>query len=307
MRYTLNFLLPAIGLMVSSCVMVHTLQTRVPTSPVYTVNPESMLVLSTFDATAENFRKNKSELFAVLTDKLILDIAADIKTRIGLEPVTVMGLTRMDVFSGSQDSAVVALMEEKNSTDAILITYLNVRFDRTGVEVTRDEDGSKSREAYYDIVSTVRYHWYTRNGLFLSEEMKITRFHSSRVVFSGLFAAGPNVVKKKKDAFSITEENMHCYLNLFLPGYAPRSRPIYTGREFKLFKLAIDGQDYETALLESIQYIDHPNRKVAARAHYNCAVMYERLGQYDLVKQYLDTAFRLHYHPFPSSMLEDYY
>jgi hypothetical protein len=301
---TLVFSLSVICL--NACVAVHTLQTSVPTAPVYTVHPERVLLLNTYDVKEKNYRSNKEELFTLMLDKSLLDLSSDIKRRTGVEPVKRLGLTKTTGSLETRDSLVAALMTEHQASDAIVITSFNVSFDQTDVVVTRNEDGSKDREAQYDIVSNIHYLWFNQDGLYKFDDIAVRRFHSTRSVLSGLFAAGPNVVKQKEDAFAVVEENHIRYLNLFLPGYDIRMRPVFVKKEFNLFKLAVDQQDFEKALLEAAQFINHPDRKIAAQANYNCAVISERLDRHDQVKQYLSESFKLYRYPFTANMLADY-
>ncbi len=111
--------------------------------------------------------------------------------------------------------------------------------------------------------------------LFRDEEIEVRRFHSTRSVLSGLLAFGPNVVKQQDDVYSIVEENTIRYLNLFLPGYDFRIRPVFTGKEFSAFKLAVDANDFEKALGETLSLATNFDRKVAAQANYNDAVHHD--------------------------------
>ncbi len=242
----------------------------------------------------------------VLLDKAMLDLSRETQKRIAVETITIPGLTKTDSQTSIRDSLIIKLMDEHFASDAIVITSFDVYFNQTEVVVTRDEDGSKSREANYDIVSKIRYLWYDQNGFYRDEEIDVSRFHSTRSVLSGLLAAGPNVVKQQEEVYTIVEENTIRYLNLFLPGYDFRTRPVFTGKELTAFKLAIEGEDYEKALDEAMRLTSSPDRKLAARANYNVAVMYERLERYDEVKRYLLESSRLFPHEFTTFMLQDY-
>jgi len=295
-----------ISICLGSCVTVHTVRTGVPITPIHQVNPERFVLLNTYDVAAEKYRTNKEQFFMVLLDKALLDMSRDIQKRTGLDAPAKLGLTSAGTSSSVRDSVVMNIMMEHQASDAIVITSFTVYFEQTDVVVTRDDDGSKNREAHYDIISNIRYLWYDREGLFRDEEIDVRRFHSTRSVLSGLLAAGPNVVKQQDDVYSIVEENTIRYLNLFLPGVDFRMRPVFTGKEFTVFKHAIDANDYERALGEALRLVDAPDRKVAAKANYNAAVMYERLEHYHKVKQYLLESAKLYRYEFTNMMLEDY-
>ncbi len=139
--------------LVGSCVSVHSVRTGVPITPIHQVDPQRILLLNAYDVTVNNYRSNKEQFFNVLMDKALLDISRDIQKRIGQEAPTRLGLTKAGEASSSRDSVVMNLMNEEQASDAIVITSFTVYFDQTEVVVTRDDDGSKSREAHYDIVS----------------------------------------------------------------------------------------------------------------------------------------------------------
>ncbi|MBK6936729.1 MAG: tetratricopeptide repeat protein [Chitinophagaceae bacterium] len=96
---------------------------------------------------------------------------------------------------------------------------------------------------------------------------------------SGLLAAGPNIVVQRNDAWKMIIDNAQLYLNYFFPGEVGRSRPLFTGKGFEAVSAAIAKDDYEAALTESLRMINDPKKEIAAKALYNCAVLFERKNQ----------------------------
>jgi hypothetical protein len=295
-----------IWVVLGSCTSMMTLQNRILTTPVHTVFPQRMLLLNTVDVSKQNYRDNKDQLFILLIDKTLLDLEREIKDRKVIESEILKGLTPVGNTRAQRDSVVLSLMNDKGSTDAIVISSYEVFFEQREVVVTENDDGSKDREALYDLISRIRYLWYNREGLYKDELIEVVRFHSSRSVLSGLLAAGPNIVKQQDDAFSITEENVVRYLNLFLPGYEYRTRPIFTSGEFSSLQTVLNAQDYEGALEICERLTNNPKRKIAGQANYNCAVLNEQLRQYSKVRPYLEEASRLYVHLNIEEMLHDY-
>jgi len=154
-----------------------------------------------------------------------------------------------------------------------------VYFNQTNVEVTRDNNNKKDRTAYYDIVCDIQYSFYAKDSLIKEKKLGNRSFHSSRAVISGLLATGPNVVVQRKDAWNMVLDNGQLYLNYFFPGEARRSRSLFTGKGFETVQSAITKEDYEAALIESLRMIKDPNKEKAAKALYNCAVLFERKNQ----------------------------
>ena len=145
-----------------------------------------ILILNAFNASEIKARKNKKELFAELADSLKHYLRNEIRGNTEFEIVVSEGLendTAGHILNG--------LLQKHNCTSAIIISKLNVYFEQNGVEVTKNSDGSKTREAFYDICSDVRYLYYVNNA---TPEVK-------RSVASGMLAAGPDIVGKSKYAF----------------------------------------------------------------------------------------------------------
>jgi tRNA splicing ligase len=178
-------------------------------------------------------------------------------------------------------------MKENLASHAIVIRSFDVFFNQTHVDVVKNDQGNKNRTAYYDIVADIGYSFYSAGTLLKETDIHKSRFHSSRSVISGILAAGPNIVVKRDDAMRIMLENGHDYLNYFFPGEARRSRPLFTGKGFEAVNAAIIKADYEIALTESLRMINYPDKEKAAKACYNCAVLFERKNQPDETKAYL--------------------
>ena len=88
-----------------------------------------------------------------------------------------------------------------------MISNLSVYFEQTNVEVTRDYDGSKTREASYDICSDVRYLYYVNAAAPEVYDKKKCSFFTKRNVASGILAAGPDVIRKSKYTFIAIRQN----------------------------------------------------------------------------------------------------
>jgi hypothetical protein len=307
MRHFFYFLIGSvIYFSLGGCANTQILRTRKPTVPVYSIQPEHILLINAADIASQKYRDGKEELFLQILDKTLLDLSREIKLRIGTQSVIHDGFLNTGTTAQYRDSLVRNLMVKAGVSDAIVIQSFDTYFYKHDVEVVENPDGTRSREVKYDLESDIRYLWYARTGLFQDKTIHVSRFHSSRSAISGALAVGPNIVVQQSDAYAITEENVIQYLNMFLPGYEFRSRVLFTGGEFKEMKKAYDSQNFEQALLESTKLVNHPKARTAAQANYNCAVLCESLGQYNQIKRYLVESNRLHPDINTSSMLEDY-
>ena len=240
-----------------------------------------------------------------LLESTLFDISKEVRNRSGINSKVIHGITKTGNPGLQSDSIINTLMIQYNATHAIAITFFNIYFDQTEVQVTKDEDG-KSREAFYDIVSEINYVFYDKNGVFKERKMVQRRFYSSRFVLSGLLAAGPNVVSKRDDAFGMARNNLVKYLNNFFPGWEERSRTLFVGKELSTVRTALAVGDYEAAMEESRRFTNHPDHKLAAKANYNCAVLFERENRPFSVKLHLEQSLRMYSLPEAGSMMNDY-
>ncbi|MBL7741079.1 MAG: hypothetical protein JNK14_17790 [Chitinophagaceae bacterium] len=275
------------------------------TIPLYKLDkaPQKFLLLSTYNITAQEYRNNKEELFISLTDELMDQLSKKIHEKAGIPAQVVHGYTRS---AGNTDSTMHALMVQNQASHAIMIDSFSVYFDQTNVEVTKNYDGSKRRVAYYDIVSDIGYRLYSTDSLVRKMHIRRKRFHSTREVSSVLFNIGPNVVVQDDYAKDITMENGQHYFNCYFPGEAVRNRTLFAGKELGNVNQAVTRGDYETALSESLRFVNDSNKEKAAQACYNCAVFFERKHQTAGALLYLRQSLSLFNLPEAKKMLADF-
>lgn len=162
------------------------------------------------NATYSKEKSNKQkELFQMLADSLQQTLSIKLKDKFNREAEVLQTTISPAEYT---DSLIQVLMKTKSASAAIVIREINIYFPQTGVEVERSSSGSKIRTASYDICSFVRYNFFRLAKNSRKSEITKCEFHSERGVISGLLAAGPNVVKKKKDAFKQIPENIDRYL-----------------------------------------------------------------------------------------------
>src|SRR5689334_4630254 len=236
-----------------SCTPERIILSHVQTIPLYPINPapSQFLVLSTYDVPAQDFRERKEKLFMNLLDTMLSQVTQAASDRCVVYSDVIFGITK----TGNRDSTVRALMKEHHASHAIVITFFNVYFEQTKVEVTKDSTG-KTREAFYDIVSVINYSMYDEKGVFKDLTMKDRRFHSSRFVLSGLLAIGPDIVANRSDALDMASIRPEKYLDNFFPGWADRRRTLFVGKGLKTVGAAIDVGDYDTAMKESLRLVN---------------------------------------------------
>lgn len=167
-----------------------------------------IVIINAFDPSKDKSRKNKQELFTELADSLkeylnyFLAGKKDTKT------------TRMpELLKDISVNNLQAIMTQSEAIMVIVILKLNVYFDQTNVDVTKNSDGSKSREASYDICCQVSYNIYQPGVSIVLAEEKNCEFFTTRSVASGLLAAGPDVVGKKKYTYDMVRKNAFKFIS----------------------------------------------------------------------------------------------
>jgi len=161
-----------------------------------------ILILNAYDASEMKARKNKKELFAELADSLKHCLRSEIVRYSAFEAVVAE-----EPMSDTAGLILHALLQKYNCARAVVINNLNVYFERTDVEVTKNDDGSKSRVASYDICSEVQY-WYYGNAVAARVfDRKRCEFFGKRNMASGMLATGPDIVGKSKYAFIAIRQN----------------------------------------------------------------------------------------------------
>lgn len=170
--------------------------------------PGNILIINSFDAMSIKARKNKKELFAELADSLKQLLHNRVQPQSQLQVNIIPGLFNETTNS---DSTIFSLMSNHNASTAIVIKKLDVHFNQTGVVVTGVKN-DKTRTASYDICAVITYILYNSETKLKEVEISICEYYTDRIVTSGLLAAGPDVVVKRKDAFKIIAKNAEKYL-----------------------------------------------------------------------------------------------
>lgn len=169
----------------------------------------NILIINSFDVTSSKMRKNKKELFWQLIDSL-KQILYEATPPPNGGKLIVIGDLMPD--TPDSDRTIRLIMLQHSASKAIVIKKIDAFFDQTKVEVTKEADG-KNRTAYFDICSTITYCLYYSGTKGKDNEISVCEFYTKRNVLSGLFAAGPDIVGKKKDVFEIVRKNALKYLS----------------------------------------------------------------------------------------------
>jgi len=288
-----------------SCIIPVTLNTSIPTLPTrdFKTPPQKIVVANAYDVKAASVRDNKEKLFGELVNLTVRQTSNEINRRSEIPATFVEGIA---VPASQPDSSIQKLMTTHLASHAIIVKSFNASFEQTAVNVTEADDGSKNRQAMYDIIVDIGYTFHNWSGRQFDTLISARRFHSSRSVLSGLLAAGPNIVANSEDALDGIYANVDMYLKSFFKGTENRTRIINITKEFKEVNSLIQAGEHEKAFQVCESLRSSVKSDVASRASYYCAVLLEYMGRYNEVKFYLEESLRGYYSPDAEIMLQDY-
>jgi hypothetical protein len=172
----------------------------------------NILVINSYDVMSQKFRKGKKELFLELTDSLKQILYESTPAPNG-KMIIIPTLLKDTITLGS---AIDSLLLQNGASRAIVIMSLDAFFNQTGVEVSKDENG-KSREASFDLCANINYRLYQKGAQWSHSKITNCKYFTTRSVVSGFFAAGPDIVGKKKHVFKIVRANALEYLAKEMP------------------------------------------------------------------------------------------
>ena len=175
---------------------------------------------------------------------------------------------------------IIQTLSEEHDPDYIFsLDNYDLYFDQE-VQVYEDDEGNKSKTAYYDLVLNTYITIYAADGNVvdkMKEELRI--LHDSRGVLSGLLAVGPSMGKADENVLKISDELGRMFIQKFYPTSVSEMRLFYARKEFApAFKAYLKG-DWNSVERDLLQLAKIENKKTQGRAAYNLAIFYENLGK----------------------------
>lgn len=174
---------------------------------------------------------------------------------------------------------IAALINHYHADLALGIASFRPGVEQGDVTVERDEDGSKNRTARYYMAAGGTLNIYTKDTLVRSFLFSQSQFLSDRAVVSGLFAAGPSLVKNRKAAVGVSVLAAGDLARKFVPQTISFQAALFTLSELKDVTDLIRREDYDAALSGALALTSNNKTTVSARAHYYCALVYHQRGQ----------------------------
>lgn len=188
------------------------------------------------------------------------------------------------------NNSVVSLLQQYSTNYLLTLDALELHRGQE-VEVAENEDGTKSRQAYYDLVLTASLSLFDQYGNVL-DKIKVDdqQYIDDRSVISGLFAVGPNVGNFAEVANPMAYDLGFHFASLFSEQEVIVVRQFHTGKVFKEAARLVDKGQWLEAEKILLPIADHSDKKIARRAAENLAIVYEAMGAYEKSKQWQDKA-----------------
>lgn len=267
----------------SSCMTYVPVQKTLPPEIILPEENAEFLFVNRFEPDDLNYtNKNKIEVYEIGLERFIGGLKAGFDTSryyhltLG-DTVMPSHSAHEPAFNLSSELARQLCLEYDQNYLLTLDNY-DLFFDKD-VELIEDDDGSKSKTAYYDLVLNTYVTVYNAEGLVLDkiqDELRI--LHKKGTVLSELFAIGPSMGKTDKNTMLISDELGRKFIQKLYPLTISEMRIFYVSKEFsKAFK-AYNHQDWQTVEEELMKLTKSTNPKIEGRAAYNLSVLYENLN-----------------------------
>lgn len=253
---------------------------------------DKVAVVSAFDTTRLDFRENKNTVFSNGSNELIKSLVKELRQQTELNVVLLDTLISEDTLyfypPKSIDVAGRGAFGKRAGAPLLLVLEsFQVYFDKE-MEVVKEEDGSKSRTAHYDLVAAASINLYDSAG-YLVDEAAFEMIHpdyDSRSVLSGLLAAGPSMKKARKHAMVLSRDIGLAWVDGLFPSEVVVERYIFTNKVPKESIEALLAQDWQTAISLLTPLTSHSDRKISGKACYNLSVAYEAIGELNLAEEW---------------------
>ncbi len=283
------------GVLMSACTSYVPVRKTLPPEIILPENKGNFLFVDRFDHTGLEYNNdNKVEVFEIGQESFVKGLKA------GFDTSQIYNLTLSDTLIASHSAhepannldpeTVYKLCKSSNQEYLLTLDNYHLYFDQD-VEVVENEDGSKSRTAYYDLVVNTYITIYTKEGEIIDkikDELRI--YHNKRGVLSGLLAVGPSMGKADENVLIISDELGRKFIQKLYPLDIVEEREFYTSKEFTSAFKYYTMQNWQEVESELSKYKDNPDNKISGRAAYNLAVLYENINKPELMVYYYNIA-----------------
>lgn len=157
----------------------------------------------------------------------------------------------------------------------------------------QEEDGDVTKTAHYTLVTASTWMLYDSTGHVLDKiQLKEGGHYQSRAVVSGLLAVGPSLGNAGPAVNDLAWYTGSSYWSRLSPKRASYARSYYSSKNLQPAASAMAAGDWQNAITLLEPLTKSSNRKEAARAAYNLAVVYEAMGNFEQARFWASEAIK---------------
>ena len=280
-RITFLILLSTI---ICSCTSYVSIQKSLPPEIVLPEETAEFLFINRFEANNLDYNnENKVEVYEMGAEKYIAGMKSGFDSdeyfHLTLSDTMILSHSAHEpAFNLTRDD-VQKLCQEYDQYYLITLDNYKLSFDQD-VEVFENDDGSKSKTAYYDLVLNTFVTIYNYEGSIIEkiqDELRI--LHDKRGVLSGLLAIGPSMGKADENIQLISDELGRKFIQKFYDSSILERRPFFGSKDFTKAYRGFHNENWKTVEEELLQLAKSPDSKIEGKAAYNLSVLYENLNR----------------------------
>ncbi len=272
-------------LLLFGCTSELMLETTKP--PVVAVSPEQwkVVVLNTFNTEQLTNQKEKD----IAAFEMGAQAAFDGAVNAVLDDSTFVLVHADSAYRGRSSTAWNALSREqiqqvyKQYPHHLLLVLDN--FDTYFEQEVEHTEGGKI--AHYTLHTNARLTLYDSLGTVLDQAvLDNNALYNSRSVISGLLAVGPSLANATSAVQSLAYEIGQGYWRRLYPDHTYYTRIVYAPQAFVDGVTYMHQKNWDKAIAVFEPFTTNKKKRLAGKAAYNLAIIYETLGQIDEAKKW---------------------
>ena len=260
---------------------------EVPTPPEINLVPlpSRIVVFQDFESIPQFVRQKKEALVSDCADSLLSVFG---RTMINLLP----SVECLVVPIAKDDSLETpfALLRRYRADLAFGIADFRPEVVQGEVTTTKNDDNSKSKRAKYSMTASGTLRIYNSSALLKTFPFSESEFLQDRAVMSGLFAAGPSLVKNKEAALEVADQAAQHLAEKFVSRQTAFTITLFKKKELKEVTDLIEHDNYKEALPKVLPLTTHENEAISSRACYLCAFLYHMQMDFAKAFEYAERA-----------------
>jgi len=249
--------------------------------------PSRVVVFQDFDASEPNIaRQKKEELIGECVDSLLSVFAKTVTTLLPAVECILVPAAKME----DSTETPFLILRRYRADLAFGIADFRPEVVQGEVTTTKNDDNSKSKRAKYSMTASGTLRIYNSSALLKTFPFSESEFLQDRAVMSGLFAAGPSLVKNRETALEVTDRAARHLAEKFVPQQTAYSITLFHKKELKEVTDLIEHDNYKEALEKALPLTTHENEAISSRACYLCALLYHTQMDFAKAFEYAERA-----------------